>query len=223
LQDLGESQTENTRLGVLNENFFNNVVERNIPRNGINKLDPKSIGEGSYINNDIRDISKTSNAFGPLNSIIKEGIDFVTLESARKLESNEYKVHNQLGYISLNQRLTNDEILGVAFQYTYKGKVYQVGEFANGGINSNSNFEDDQNNEIQNSNNLVVKLLKSSLTNINQPIWDLMMKNIYNIGAFELSEEDFRLSILYSDPSPINYILPVNSEIWPESLKIKFY
>ncbi len=221
LQDLGESQTENTRLGVLNENFFNNVGERNIPRNGINKLDPKSIGEGSYINKDIRDISKTSNAFGPLNSIIKEGIDFVTLESARKLESNEYKVHNQLGYISLNQRLTNDEILGVAFQYTYKGKVYQVGEFANGGINSNSNFEDDQNNEIQNSNNLVVKLLKSSLTNINQPIWDLMMKNIYNIGAFELSEEDFRLSILYSDPSPINYILPVNSEIWPESFKNK--
>ena len=66
-------------------------------------------------------------------------------------------------------------------------------------------------------------MLKSSLTDVRQPVWDLMMKNIYNTGAFQLSEEDFRLSILYTDPSPINYLTPVDPSIWPENLMKKFY
>src|SRR5690606_40556275 len=45
-------------------------------------------------------------------------------------------LNTQLGYISLNQRLSGDEILGVSYQYTYNGQVYQVGEFANDGINA---------------------------------------------------------------------------------------
>ena len=45
-----------------------------------------------------------------------------------------------------------------------------------------------------------------------------MMKNIYNTGAFQLSQEDFRLNILYTDPSPINYISPVDRSIWPKVL-----
>ena len=46
-----------------------------------------------------------------------------------------------------------------------------------------------------------------------------MMKNIYNTGAFQLEQEDFRLNILYSDPSPINYLSPVDASIWPEELE----
>ena len=65
---------------------------------------------------------------------------------------------------------------------------------------------------------MVVKLLKSNITDVRQPIWDLMMKNIYNTGAFQLSEENFRLNILYSDPSPINYLTPVDKSIWPEEM-----
>ena len=38
--------------------------------------------------------------------------------------------------LSLNQRLNNDEVLAVAFQYTIGGKVYQVGEFANDGVDA---------------------------------------------------------------------------------------
>ena len=29
----------------------------------------------------------------------------------------------------------------------------------------------------------------------------------------------FRLNILYSDPSPINYLIPVDKAIWPEQMK----
>ncbi|MCB0447999.1 MAG: cell surface protein SprA, partial [Gelidibacter sp.] len=41
------------------------------------------------------------------------------------------------------------------------------------------------------------------------PIWDLMMKNIYDTGAFQLEQEDFRLNIFYTEASPLNYISPV--------------
>jgi cell surface protein SprA len=41
-----------------------------------------------------------------------------------------------LGYISLQQRLANDEVLAVAYQYTIGDKVYQVGEFGNDGIDA---------------------------------------------------------------------------------------
>ncbi len=49
---------------------------------------------------------------------------------ARKLNPNEYYFNPQIGFLSLNQQLQPDEVLGVAYQYTYNGKVYQVGEFS---------------------------------------------------------------------------------------------
>ena len=72
--------------------------------------------------------------------------------------------------------------------------------------------------EKDDTENLIIKLLKSSLTNVDQPVWNLMMKNIYNTSAFQLEREDFRLNILYSDPSPINYLSSVDDEIWPQDL-----
>jgi cell surface protein SprA len=57
--------------------------------------------------------------------------NFAKLTYARKLTLNkEYTLHSQLGYISLNYPLNNDEVLAVAYQYTYNGKQYQVGEFS---------------------------------------------------------------------------------------------
>ena len=64
-------------------------------------------------------------------------------------------------------------------------------------------------------------MLKSSLTNVNQPVWDLMMKNIYSIDANQVNKDDFKLNIFYSNPSPLNYIEPVDSSIWPVSFKGK--
>jgi cell surface protein SprA len=49
-----------------------------------------------------------------------------------------------------------------------------------------------------------------------------MMKNIYATGAFRLSEDDFKMNILYSDPTPRNYITPVEEgpgSGWPEGLE----
>src|SRR5690606_22529913 len=139
----------------------------------------------------------------------------------RKLEQGrDFNFNPQLGYISLNQRLSNDEILGVAFQYTYNGEVYQVGEFANGGLDATTVSPGA---EIPvNNNTLILKLLKSNITNVVDPIWDLMMKNIYATGAYQLSQEDFKFNILYTETTPRNYITPAESgpgSGWPNTPK----
>jgi len=219
-QDLGESDPAKTTLEDRITNFFNGKGFSSPPSNGNNRLDPETIGRGGILSSEIRDIASITSSFGAYNNAVNEGFDYAVLESARKLSQSEYKLHPQLGYISLNQRLSNDEVLAVAFQYTFRGKVYQVGEFANGGVETTSivdTYPDGKPKSIIN-NNLVVKLLKSNITDVRQPIWDLMMKNIYNTGAFQLAEENFRLNILYSDPSPINYLTPVDKSIWPKNM-----
>ena len=216
LQDLGEKKIENTRLGNEIPNFFIESSVGFFPDNGANNLSPLLINDGGILTQDIRDISSVQSGFGIHNQKFKEGIDYAVLESARKLNENEYSLNSTLGYISLNQRLSNDEVLAVSFQYTYNGKVYQVGEFANGSVPGTTISNND---EQLNNNSLVTKLLKSNLTDVKQPVWNLMMKNIYNTGAFDLSKEDFRLNILYTDPSPINYISPIDQDSWPKNLE----
>ncbi len=114
------------------------------------------------------------------------GLDFEKVENARKLNTSEYTFNSKLGFISLNSTLNSDQVLAVAYQYTVIGQdsVYQVGEFSDQGIAS--------------PKCLMVKLLKSTALNTRVPVWNLMMKNVYNIGAFQLNREDFILNILYS-------------------------
>ena len=176
------------------------------------------IDKGGILNENIRDIASVKSGFGDVESKFREGIDYAVLESARKLDKNEYNLNSRLGYISLNQRLSNDEVLSVAYQYTHNGRVYQVGEFANGSIPGTSvSTLSDQEPELEN-NSLITKLLKSNITDVSQPVWDLMMKNIYNTGAFNIPEDNFRLNILFLDPSPINYISPIDENSWPKDL-----
>ncbi len=230
LQDLGEALSGQTRVG--NEGgvttaFFNtDPGTGNLPRNNANDFDPQLlITGGGALNDNIRDIATVDNAFNAASFnagyVLSQGTDYAILENARKLElSRDYEFNSQLGYISLNQRLSNDEVLGVAFQYTVNGEVYQVGEFANGGVDATT-ISTGPTTPIINNNTLILKLLKSNITNISDPIWDLMMKNIYATGAFQLSQDDFKMNILYSDPTPRNYITPIEEgpgSGWPDGL-----
>ena len=219
LQDLGEKKIENTSLGSEITNFFIDTTSEFSPDNSANNLDPSLINNGGILTQNIRDISSVQLGFGLENQKFKEGIDYAVLESARKLNKNEYTLNQRLGYISLNQRLSNDEVLSVSFQYTLNGKVFQVGEFANGSIPGTTLSTSESSALELNNNSLITKLLKSNLTDVTEPVWNLMMKNIYSTGAFNLSEKDFKLNILYTDPSPINYITPVDEDIWPKKLE----
>jgi cell surface protein SprA len=66
------------------------------------------------LNNNIREIATSSSGF---NVSVSEGQDYSKLENARKLNPNEYTFDAQLLYF-LQQRLANDEVLAVAYQYT---------------------------------------------------------------------------------------------------------
>ncbi len=218
VQDLGESPDPGN-IGLENPpaGFFNQP-QGAFPDNTNNDFNPFGITgpQESILTPAIRDIATVESGFGGVT--VSEGTDYAKLENARQLRPNEYTVNTQLGYISLNQRLSNDEVLGVAFQYTIDGEVYQVGEFANDGVNSTANNPDqdpDTGTNPRASQNLVVKLLKSTIINVNEPVWDLMMKNIYSLGAYQLEREDFRMNILYTDPQPINYIKPVEGTTLP--------
>ncbi len=211
-QDLGESDPENIGLDPLPGGFINNLG--GLPDNGNNDFDPTNIGgAGSLLTEAVRNIT---NVEAGVSVNVNEGFDYGKLEAARKLqEGQDYVLNTELGYISLNQRLLNDEVLAVAFQYTRGGQVYQVGEFANDGVDATQVSEGTTGNQVVNNQSLVLKMLKSAVTSVEQPIWDLMMKNIYDTGAFQLSQEDFRLNIFYTEASPVNYIRPVEGTTFP--------
>jgi cell surface protein SprA len=225
LQDLGESPLtgfDDREIVNLNNplGFFSKPSD-SPPDNANNKYDPKLIAtNGGYLNTGIREVVTTNaSAFNlPAGTTVTEGQDYSKLENARKLTTNEYTYNAQLGYVSLQQKLSNDEVLAVAYQYTVGENVYQVGEFGNGGVEStvvggSTTVPEDQTVTTQ---SLVLKMLKSSLTTVKNsstgfttPVWNLMMKNIYQIASGgQLEQEGFRFNILYSDPSPLNYITP---------------
>lgn len=118
---------------------------------------------------------------------IRRGVDFEQVSSARRLAPTEFIFHRELGYISLNRRLQNDEVLAVSFEYTFNGQTFKVGELS----------EDYQNRP---SNELIyLKMLRPSRVNIRIPTWDLMMKNIYNLNANQVMRDGFQLQVIYRD------------------------
>ncbi len=138
---------------------------------------------------DLRDVGNVNVALeqlgAPYGYAFTGGNDFEKVENARLLAPTEYTLNRNLGFISLNAALNADEVLAVAFEYTIGGQTYQVGEFSNG--------------PVQAPNNLVVKMLKGTNLSPKLASWDLMMKNVYSLGAYQLSRDNFRLRVMYED------------------------
>src|SRR3546814_7085105 len=82
------------------------------------------------------------------------------------------------------------EVLAVAFRYTINGGEYQVGEFS-------TDIPSDPNNQTV----LYTKRLKNETLKTSLPTWDLMMKNIYSLQAFQVEQQDFRLDVFRLDES----------------------
>lgn len=166
--------------------------DNNYPYNGANMM----YNELTENYTDIREVSKITKTLGAFSSFgFEGGQDFEKIEQARLLSPSEYTVNTKLGYISLNSALNSDEVLAIAFNYTARGKTFQVGEFSTDGVNA--------------PNTLVVKLLKGTNQTPKLPTWKLMMKNVYSLNAYSLTNEDFKLNVLYENEKTgtlINYL-----------------
>lgn len=119
------------------------------------------------------------------------GVDYEKLQSARLLNSSEYTINSALGYVSLRSSLQTDQVLAVAYEYTYGGQTYQVGEFAS---------------DITDVNQaLFVKSLKNTSNNPMQGNWDLMMKNVYYLAS-SIEKDKFRLDVKFQSDTAGVYL-----------------
>ncbi len=205
--DLGEASDDAYRspdANLTGPSIFGRFFPfQGFPDNENNALGPVSL-ENDYPG--VRDIGSASRDLSAAG--FEEAIEFTTLTNARKLRPSEFNYHPQLGYISLNSALNQDEVLAVAFQFTAGGKTFQVGEFSTDGVTP--------------PKSLVTKMLKSTILNVKAPMWDLMMKNIYSLNAFQVNREDFRLEVLYQNDetgTPIPFLpVPETSDLSDELL-----
>ena len=171
--DLGESGNLN------NSHWIPNPAMEN-PSNISNNL----LSEITSQYPDARYINQATSVLSPLSAYgIEGGQDYEKVESARLLSASEYTLNSSLGYISLKSALNADEVLAVAYQYTYRGQTYQVGEFS-GDIASTEQ-------------SLFVKMLKGTTVSPKTPMWKLMMKNVYSLGAYQVQKSNFKLNIKY--------------------------
>ena len=181
--DLGEASPYNPAFLV------NTSEAGRWPRNEKNDL-YQQMTTGAY--SEARDINSVTSILAPFLL----GRDYEKIENARRLTPREYDLNEKLGYISLNSALNADEILAVAYEYTYNGRTYRVGELSSsGGVSA--------------PDALYLKLLKGTNFTPSSPTWDLMMKNVYAIGAYQVNSQDFILDVLYQDDrtgNAINYI-----------------
>lgn len=192
--DLGRPNPYNAKVG----NFIRGSNQK-YPGNNANTLYQELTSRNCY--RDKQNASQCLRQIPDPNFI--NGQDYLQISNARKLEKSDYTLFPRLGFISLNKTLDDDEALAVAFEYTINGERYQVGEFSRS-----------QSSEAQDPKVLFLKLLKSTAPLINRPIWDLMMKNIYSIGGFQIGRENFRFQVIYEDDASggdLNY-LPVQNE-----------
>ncbi|MGV3505010.1 MAG: cell surface protein SprA [Adhaeribacter sp.] len=175
LMDLGETSAQ-----ALFRDDLLDPARQNAPAdNNANKL-YNLLRTGTRANNQVDQALESSQGF-------QKTLDFEHVR-ARRLNPQEYKFNAQLGYISLNTPLLPEQVLGVAYEYTYNGKTFQVGE-----------LQDDYQN-VQEDEVIFMKMLRS--TNpapLQYPIWDLMMKNIYALNASQVTRQNFQLRVIYKD------------------------
>ncbi|HKH62602.1 MAG TPA: cell surface protein SprA, partial [Flavitalea sp.] len=155
-----------------------------LPRNDANDLLDLLRSSANARNSTLVQSTLTGFGFQPVQDFEKT--------FARKLPATDYYFNPQIGFLSLNQPMQPDEVVGVAYQYTSNGRVFQVGEFS-------QDIAPDSSGNSQRV--LFLKLMKATSQRTNLPIWDLMMKNVYSVGFGQLERNDFRLDVTYEEPS----------------------
>lgn len=195
------SNVKITRLEVYVTNRTNSIESmRNLTAfTDLGEL-PNAAGKYNVVDNKATDLydklnnnpnfRRVDDSTGTLAKLgLKRGIDYEVLRGSKRLTEREFKFNAELGYISLVTPLRNDEILAVAYEYTYNGRTYKVGELT-------EDYSARREDEV-----IMLKLIKSSTirNRTNSPMWNLMMKNIYSLGTPGVGKQGFQLRIIYKD------------------------
>lgn len=125
--------------------------------------------------------------FGVDPSSFVEGY-FVPLQ-----EGADYELNRSLGYISLKRNLSSRQALAISFKYRdpQTGKTVSVGDVSQGG-----------------GNRIYLKLIRPQTVTTTNKLWDLMMKNVYSVGATNLTPEGLELDVKYTKENVPSSSLP---------------
>ncbi|WP_228350288.1 cell surface protein SprA [Rhodocaloribacter litoris] len=126
------------------------------------------------------------------------GADFQVGRFKKLERGRDYTLDEVLGFISLRQRLLENEALAVSFRYIANGRSVQVGDFSTGTGGSGGG---------QNEDKLVLKLLRpvqlrqpAPETGFNPAVWYLQLRNIYRFPGSGINPNEFNLQIFYEPP-----------------------
>ena len=136
-------------------------------------------------------VESAANLDRPLSAQDFESGNFKKLEKGR-----DYRIDNNLGFLSLRQRLRPNEALAVAYRYRVNGEVREVGDFSG---------DQGGGSGTRGGDRLILKLLRP--TNPIAPgtdateepaAWFLEMRNVYRVRGRGFDAESFELDIEYN-------------------------
>ncbi|HEY0299140.1 MAG TPA: cell surface protein SprA, partial [Arachidicoccus sp.] len=189
LMDLGENEPYNSHIHSLHS-------MNGLPDNGANDLYSALLSNAQSRNPAIITSMLTSRGLTQVGDYEQT--------YARKLDTTEYTFNPQVGFVALNQSLQPNQVLAVAYQYSYNGRIFQVGEFS-------SDVALDSTQGTQKV--LFLKLLKSTQQRTDLPTWNWEMKNVYSLNMFGMDSSSFNLNVYYQQPSGgTNRYLPQTSQ-----------
>ncbi|MFZ1749838.1 MAG: cell surface protein SprA, partial [Saprospiraceae bacterium] len=196
IADLGEPNanifTSDPRFNPVNC-IARDDLDNCLPRNQANTIYQKISSSKDIV--DIDEVAKelTSPTFG-----LKRTRDFEVFRG-RRLNASEFTFHPKLGTLSLNIRLRPNQVLGVAYNYYYTSNcdtLYQVGQISANSVQPGNQTDTTR---VEPPKVHFVKLLKSTNQVTTSPMWDLMMKNVYNLRTSQLNQQDFEFDVFYEN------------------------
>ncbi|MEL7834962.1 cell surface protein SprA [Fodinibius sp. Rm-B-1B1-1] len=139
----------------------------------------------------------SAGSFGVSSSSFVEGY-FVPLQ-----EGADYQLNRNLGYLSIKRNLGSRQALAVSFKYRnpQTGGTISVGDVSQGG-----------------NERIYLKLLRPQTVTTSNILWELMMKNVYSLGANNLTQDGLDLDIKYTEQNVPSSSLPQRDAILLQDL-----
>ncbi len=139
----------------------------------------------------------SAESFGVDATTFVEGY-FVPLQ-----EGADYSLDRNLGYVSIKRNLGSRQALAVSFKYRdpQTGETISVGDVSQGG-----------------NDRMYLKLLRPQTVTTSNILWDLMMKNVYSLGANNLTQDGLELDIKYTEQNVPSSSLPQRDQILLQDL-----